>query len=110
MPGVPVCQVPQHARDRPVLVGRRCEGIVVQPVDEFPETLALAVVDLDVRAIVRHHRVLPTVETLNREILSNDNLRPRLYHFRPPGPSFPIRWTIGSSPSNSRSFAFSIRG
>jgi hypothetical protein len=71
-PVVPVGQVPQHTRDRPVLVGRRGEGIVVQPVDEVPETLARAVVDLDVRAIVSHHCLLPTVEPLNRAILSDD--------------------------------------
>src|SRR5512132_2016571 len=65
-PAVPVRHVTEHARDRPVFVGRRCEGIVVHPVDELPETLALAVVDLDVRAIVRHHCVLPAVEALNR--------------------------------------------
>jgi hypothetical protein len=51
--------VAQHARDRPELVGRRREGIIVHPVDELPETLTLAVVDLDVRAIVRHDRILP---------------------------------------------------
>ncbi|HKN45780.1 MAG TPA: hypothetical protein VJW23_17840, partial [Propionibacteriaceae bacterium] len=45
---------------------------VVQHADELPETIAFAVVDLDVRAIVRHHFVLPTVETLNREVHSND--------------------------------------
>jgi hypothetical protein len=32
----------------PPSVGRRREGIVIQPVDELPEALALAVVDLDV--------------------------------------------------------------
>ena len=59
-PVVPVRQVTEHPRDRPVLVGRRCESIVVEPVDERPEPFALAVVGVDVGAIVRHHCVLPS--------------------------------------------------
>src|SRR6266516_4092837 len=85
-PVVPVRQVPQHARDRPVLVGRCCESIVVQPVDELPEALALAVVELDVRAIVRHLCVLSSVEPLNRNPQQRRS-SPHPYHFRPLGPS-----------------------
>jgi len=66
--------VTQHARDRPVLVDRRREGIVVQPVDELPETRALTVVDLDGRATVRHDRVLPRWNRFDRDHGQRDQI------------------------------------
>src|SRR5262249_36958524 len=96
-PVVPIGHVPQHARNRPELVGRSGEGLVIQPVDERPQTLALAVVVLDVGAILSHNGLLTTVKILTRqssattprapERASPRTLAPLLFRILPsPGP------------------------